>query len=91
MNEVINTLQQELSSVRGLLENQSKRCNAAEDALRFYSNVKNYTSQSGYLTTIQYQNVLVGDLEDAENSRNVKVAGQRARSHFKQYEALQPV
>lgn len=77
----------EIEELRKKLEAEKKRRVSAEDALHFYANPANYNPQKPY-EGITYQNLLIADFEDAANSKNTKIAGAKARLHFKVFSEL---
>lgn len=74
-----------------VVEKLAERLGAAEDALRFYSNPKNYShvGDSHHLSAdTVYQDRVKADFSDPDNHVKAKVAGARARLYFKRYEDL---
>jgi hypothetical protein len=81
-------LEKALSELRATEETARalvQRLGKAEEALRFYANPKNYAVILNSEGSAVFQDRLIGDLEDAANTSQTKIAGARARQYLKIY------
>ena len=77
---------QEVEALRSEITTERKRRIHAEEALYFYANPINYGHHNPNFGKVTFQNLLIGDCEDAANNKETKIAGQRARQHFAVYD-----
>lgn len=75
--------QSEMKHLREALKRANERVGKAEEALRFYANVKNYAVNNEGATGLVFQNRVIDDFEKVDVRTHV--AGRRARLHFAEY------
>ncbi len=76
-----------IEELRRLYAELSKKLGEAEEALRFYANQRHWSVARSELTSKVFQDRLLADYSEADNTPNTKVAGYRARVYFETYGA----
>lgn len=75
----------ELDDLRGKFRELSAKLGVAENTIAYYGNHKSYgvtRITEGADNKIVFQDRLTGDYSEADNDRNTKIAGARARLYF---------
>lgn len=83
LQQRLEEVEKELKDTREILKSMDKKLTGAQDALRYYSNVKHYAILPQGIERATYQNVLRDDFTIVKSDPKTYVGGRRAREYFK--------
>lgn len=83
MESRLEEVEKELKDTREVLKSMDLKLTGAQEALRYYANVKNYGILPQGLERAVYQNVLKSDYTIVKSDPTNYIAGKRAREYFK--------